>query len=748
MSYEYQRLDGYKFLCNVFEIISRDKAMKKVFAENAQNVDNTANDDVVEAFLTEKWMPFSDLMSGRTTSQIVEIRKCVLQHFKKTYFWEDEKITGLLEKYQHNLKDTIKVIIRKLRETRDPDVAFGISVILSTAMLESGNQDFYIGEDEAKKILFLCLRYFEYENIEFIPDIRFGERENFRKLFSLTLYHTLLFLFPARKDVREKNYGKGQNGIKGIIQSDGTSGLFMAFQHVAEAKTIAEQLWGSMSSNLQYLNISSTRRLSLAENYLLPSIISNRQTGILTCERGQAIRSLVEGKSGCGKSTLAKLIAFICQNEFSSVEIYRKFARTLDFQRKMWPLIVDCKALRINDIETKSIIECGLDQLLVYAKQAGVQINEQHFKECEQYLVNFCKHKIMQEDFLLIVDDYSKLPTDYINEFNSKLTKLCQNSKLHVVVLSNNLKPSTKLGLSRAFSGLFNEFRLCDIFVSEKSFTSLISGLANGREMDVELDSYAKIYVNTPRRLFQYIQALLRNESIYTVIDSCLEEELNIREEVLHHRDEYSAVIRALTLSALKERKEKERSAGKLTINEKQARRVIGGNKSWQEIWSCIEREAIMIEQCDSINSMEFSTPIYLYSVLSDYYLEILEQSMSDESTGIFNKEFSSLSSIEFANVIALLFHKLYEEEFGDISDYNIEYFMKAIVAKLFEVETTSDLEYCEWGVANILSEDYKAVFMRSGNPERREKMWNSLRRASIAMEICMNEYRDNGLLS
>ena len=160
MSYEYQSLDGYKFLCNVFEIISRDKAMKEVFAENAQNVDNTANDDVVEAFLTEKWMPFSDLMSGRTIRQIVEIRKCVLQHFQKTYFWEDKKITGLLETYQHNLEDTIRAIIQKRIQTRFPKVAFGISVVLSTAMLESGNQDFYIGEDEAKRILFLCLRYF------------------------------------------------------------------------------------------------------------------------------------------------------------------------------------------------------------------------------------------------------------------------------------------------------------------------------------------------------------------------------------------------------------------------------------------------------------------------------------------------------------------------------------------------------------------------------------------------------------
>ena len=365
----------------------------------------------------------------------------------------------------------------------------------------------------------------------------------------------------------------------------------------------------------------------------------------------------------------------------------------------------------------------------------------------------------MQEDFLLIVDDYSKLPTDCINEFNRQLTMLCQNSKLHVVVLSNNLQPSTKLGLSMAFSGLFNAFRLCDIFVNEesKSFKSLISGLANGREMDVELESYAKDYVNTPRRLFQYIQALLSNESksIYTVIDSCLKEELNIREEVLLRRDECYEVIRALTLSALKGRKEKERSASKLTINERQVIKVIRGNSNWQEIWSCIEKEAIMIEHCyscDNINSMEFSTPSYLYSVLSDYYLEILEQSKSDENTGIFNKEFSSLSSIEFANVIVLLFHKLYEEEFDGISDYNIEYFLKAIVAKLFEVETTSDLEYYKWAVEDILSEDYKAVFMRSGNPERREKMWNSLRRASIAMksamENCMNEYRDNGLLS
>lgn len=178
---------------------------------------------------------------------------------------------------------------------------------------------------------------------------------------------------------------------------------------------------------------------------------------------------------------------------------------------------------------------------------------------------------------------------------------------------------------------------------------------------------FVQLYVNTPRRLFRYAQALLNDESIYSIADSCLEEELDLRKKYIRYRDEYPEFFRSLTLRALRERKEKERKSSKLTISEKQARKVKNENESWNEIWSCIETESILLEQCDTVNSLEFSTPLYLYDVLMNYYLELLQDRISDRGSEPFLEEFSCLSCMEFAYVLGLLFNKLYEDEFEGI---------------------------------------------------------------------------------
>lgn len=258
---------------------------------------------------------------------------------------------------------------------------------------------------------------------------------------------------------------------------------------------------------------------------------------------------------------------------------------------------------------------------------------------------------------------------------------------------------------------------------------------------------FVQLYVNTPRRLFRYAQALLNDESIYSIVDSCLEEELDLRKKYIRYRDEYPEFFRSLTLRALRERKEKERKSSKLTISEKQARKVKNENESWNEIWSCIETESILLEQCDTVNSLEFSTPLYLYDVLMNYYLELLQDRISDRGSEPFLEEFSCLSCMEFAYVLGLLFNKLYEDEFEGISDLKVEYFVKAVVAKLFEVETMEDLEYCQWAVSFLMEENYKTAFIHSGNPARRERIWRVLQRAYISLEVCKDAFCNCGLL-
>lgn len=745
MSYTYQNLDGYKFICELFAIISREGDMIDIFNENAKNLASSLNDDIVLEFLTEKWIGFSDVVVNKNSV----IKEVLFDHFQKYHARKNEEGWNLLNNYFYDWKPTVNAIVKERKETRDPKVAFGIAMSIASSMLNQSDTYFYIGEEAAKKILFRSLSIFNYQAIEFIPDEFFSEEDNFRKLLFSALYSALLFLFPAKGgQTRINNYNNGAENILRVIKSDSVSKLYTAFQHVAESKSVAEQLWNLQDIRDTYLCFGDKQKLSMEDFYIVPEMISPKGMGVLTCEKGQPIRSLVEGKSGCGKSTLARMMAFMCQHEVETIAKYKEVAKRLDFQRKMCPLIISCKNLIIDDIK-EGIIECGLRQMLVRANTAGANVSYQRFIECEKYLIAFCNHKILQGDMILIIDDYSKIPSECINEFNRLLKALCAKATLHVVVITDNLKPSAKLRLKDAFSGLFHEFGFKDILYIDPAYiSSVINSCGVVEESSEKPDAFAQMYVNTPRRLLRYAQALLNGENIHTVISSSLDEELDIRTQYIDYRDEYSGFIRELTLLALKERRQKDRRDNRLTITEKQARKVKGKNKCWNDVWACIETESIMLEQCKEVNSMEFSTPIYLYSILADYYLEILQEYTSDQCANMFIEGFSYLSCVEFANVIALVFHRLYEEDFENISDANVELFIKAIVSKIFEVETMNDLEYVQWALSSMISDNYRVTFIHGGNTVRREKIWSVLYRAFISLDVCKDAFCEEGLLA
>lgn len=116
-------------------------------------------------------------------------------------------------------------------------------------------------------------------------------------------------------------------------------------------------------------------------------------------------------------------------------------------------IILDCKELRSEEIED-GLICAGLRQMVSRANQDGAEINYRHYQECEPYLLAFCNHKIMQAELLVIVDDYSKIPENCITEFNRLLRELCKRLTLHVVVITDTLKPSEKFRLNEAFMAL------------------------------------------------------------------------------------------------------------------------------------------------------------------------------------------------------------------------------------------------------------------------------------------------------
>ena len=154
MSHTYEKLDGYKFLCKIFALISRNTNMREIFQENVDDISNTANDEIVMTYLAENWDRFCSMVLDSNP----EIKDCILEHFNQFHPGKTKGTT--LEKFQELWKtQTVKALVKERRETRDPQVAFGIAETLAVG-LDQSNKDFYIGLDEAKKILFLCLKYF------------------------------------------------------------------------------------------------------------------------------------------------------------------------------------------------------------------------------------------------------------------------------------------------------------------------------------------------------------------------------------------------------------------------------------------------------------------------------------------------------------------------------------------------------------------------------------------------------------
>ena len=732
-SYKYQPLDGYRFICNVFAVISRDREVKKIFNDNLKDTAKTTNNETVMTLLSEKWTKFSSVIIKKDT----EIIAGLMGHFQEFHSQKNEEGRFSLSNYEKDWKRTAEDIVVNRIETMDSKVALGIATVISTAMLHHSDRYFYIGRDEAKKILFLCLGYYGYQDIEYIPDKYFDETENLRKLLFSALYSTLLLLCPTKEGyTRDKNYESGAKIIIRIIESNIDSQLYEAFQRAAEAKSVADQLWAHSDIDHQYLDMEYMGKLPLSKYYIVPTIENETNIGVLSCEKGQAIRSLVEGKSGCGKSTLAKIIALICQTDGNGSDQYNKIVSCLDFRQRMWPISVYCRLLKPTDLE-RGIIYCGLNQMWD-AISSEKRLNSYHFRECEEYINAFCNHKIMQEELLLIIDDYSKVPADCIELFNRQLKQLCQENYLHIIIITDKLKPSSLLRLSSSF----NRFSMDSIYANPTYVASILGERKAINKENITMDIVVQNYVNTPRRLLRYIQSLDNGENILDVIESCLEEELNIKKCFIEYRDEYPEFFKTLTLHALKGRDREDRKINRLVITDKHVKDVLNKNSHWAKIWSYIENETIMLDYCDGVACKEYGTRVYLYSILADYYFEILKSETLWKCAGRLTEEFSYLSGVEFSFVLWMLFNKLYKEAFTSISEEKAICFFKVVIGRLFELDTVYDLEHYQWAVECIVKDEYRDAFVYGGDIMRREKAWNMLSRIEVVFFDCMDKIK------
>ena len=756
MSYEYRPMDGYRFLLRILSIICRNNQIKSVFDDTLKDAESGRNDNVVMDFLSPSWVKFSSgILNNKDNSRL---RKEMLDYYGRVHVPEDDeaKIRNNLDGYKDTLRENIKAIVVTKRETRDPKVALGFATVLSLALMtKQADENFYVGTEEARKILYLCMTIFGYRNTEFIPDSCFEEIEDLGKLLFSAVYGVLMVLFPARKDVRDSNYNNQSKIIYGLIAGNVDSKLYTAFDRVTEAEAIASRLWelGLGEEPCLELKTEPSGALSIRDSYIIPKICSETpKTKVMSHERGMPIRSLVEGRSGVGKSTLGRLIAAISlsfsqKDDPLASEKSQKMCSLLDISGKMWAITVECKDLRPEEMN-QGLLRCGLYQMLVRANSRGAGINIVHFQECMEYIMAFCNHKILQEQLVLIIDDYAKIPPNCVNTFNRLLKELCAEPRLHVVILTDKLKPSVKIRLPKGV----NSFSISDIYPEEEYIkTAAKSSHREAGEVD-DWKIYLPLYANTPRRLLRYIQAVNEGEGLSEVLSACVEEELDTRGHYFEYREEYPLFLRELTIWSLKRRGEVDRRSGRLTISEKQAVRFLSGHcenrEEWDSIWRCICSESLVLEQCSNVNSMEFCTPMYLYSILADYYEELIRDASSDSTWGIIFEGFSYLAGSEFAYVILLIFHRLFQDGFRDIPESNIDLFAKAVISKLFELDTYENLEYGKWALGLVVSNpDYEKAFLCDGKASIRAKSWRMLRRACAAMDSSMNQYREMNLL-
>lgn len=737
-------MQSFEFICDILSIISNNRDKREIYRKYRNSGERF--DNRIKEILVTDWAA----LARQVLHDNAEQKEEMINYYQRISSNRIDLRTEYMRKYEEDvieqfnncgerktLSNTFNNIVVNQKGSR-PYFLFGFSATIALAVGDYSDSNFYIGIEEAKDLLFKAMEALGYINVECIPDRCFCEDANLKYLLFAALYHSLLVMLPYHEDHRDKNYTVGRSIIEKVINDNADSKLFDAIKRATESDTIIRILWEAQDELCKVDEIFERRELPLEDFYCVPSLIGAVDNyKLLNCDIHFRVRAFVEGKEGSGKSCLAKAITLACRGELSNPALVNRISDEIGSVGKTFiPILLDSTKLNNEDIKSEGILSCALNQMYTKAQKIGnkdVHNTLRHFRECKENIMQYCERKAYAEELLLLVDGISQMEKTCLQALIKNLDGLCAIfSNLHVVIFSKKLKQSEMRMLQS-----YNVF-----FIDEFNYTSeIFVNICNDMNIDsanmehsLNDDKILRKFIDTPRRFFRYLENNYEKD-FQTLISICIDEEIDNKcnYDVPGHM--CKEFLTRLAVEAL----DKRNGVDELVIPEKIINRdflckIEDTVDNPAEIWEFVQKKSILIERSKHINSFQFSNEFYFYSVMTDYYIDVMEKCSKKECSGILMDGFSKLSATEFAIIIMMIFYRI---SYGkdsllcvNVSEENLELLFKAITGSLLSYIDNSDVENSLWALNRMLNDsDWSRKFLMHGKYENRTLMLRKMDR-------------------
>lgn len=731
-------MQGFNFICDILSVISNNPSKKERYIkcrDTGMKFDNRMKEILVKDWAVLAW---------KTLHDKTELKDDIVNYYKKVSLSRIDLEVDVLQKYTEDvieqfnnpgkrktLSNTFNNIVVNQKGTR-PYFLFGFALTIVLAAGNYADANFYIGIEEAKKLLFKSMPVLGYINAECIPDVCFCEEKNLRYLLFAALYHSLLVELPYHEDHKENNYQKGRNVVDRMLDQNVDSRLFDAMKRTTEASQIINVLWTIQDARCATDKNFDLRKRIVEEYYFIPGLIGDDETSrLLSYDSFGRVRAFVEGKEGSGKSFLAKIVVLACRNEMKDYDLTKKIREQIGLKEKRFiPMLFDCTEIDTEDIREKGILNCALDYMFLQTQEIGNKNREdslRHFGECKNNIIQYCERKAYAGELLLLIDEGSQMKQECFWELMKKVDELCMRfPNLHVIFFGSELEHSEMKRLSQ-----YKFFHIDQFSYTSENCEKICSHMdVNYTYVKQSLDDnpILKEFIDTPKKFLKYLEK--DNKTYFqSLVSEYIEEEIASKCSYEISEYECKEFLEFLAAELLDTRKDNnELIIPEKIINQNFFIRLKGKIKHPEKIWKHVQKNRILIERAEYKNSFQFSNRINFCSILSDYFIEIIEECGKKQCSGILLDEFSKLSAEEFSMVLIFMFYRICCEQdamfYVNINEEKFDLLFKITAGILLTYSSMKDTNVCLWALKEMMKQGSLENPNLPEDKSRKQSVW------------------------
>ncbi len=745
---------GFKFLCTILRILYKVPEKKMSFLSFIEEGTPLSKEQTTD--LLSDWVLFSG-KTGHNKKNREQLEALLNQYYGKdinvaSYFYDIDNFSRTDS--EKKLKNKFHNIFVNQNGPL-PDMLAGIAMTLTLGIGYQGDSQFFLGWKEVRQILTKSLSILEIANAEFLPDKCFtfvdgNPPEDLFKLFFLSLFGALKSVYPHKQTQTQSNIEAGKRIITQFIYESKSTVLLESLKQVNEAAAICADMWKAFYEKSQEVYFPNGKCLKLKDFYTIPGFEPMERSSkyILRCDKGFMVRTIVIGNKGCGKTILTKAVVCACQTKDLSddYDSYQEYASKLGMDQNQYlPLLLDCKRIQPDvSFETIDLIDAALEQLVQLVRTTKYHDCLEHWSECHEMILEYCRQRAKDASLLLIIDDFSSLESKYYEPFLSRLRSLGtdQFPRLHILITSQRL--------TQSLMHQFGDYNRVEITPLNEDLLQTIATLSELGVSYKNFEVYQKLfaknryvvqYVNSPAHLIKLLSYPFEGTfDIEHLLELTMEEQLEQHSgtEVQEADCREFLTILAVNIAENKGIRNNRTRIDCQSIpmnitNKKYLDHLRTSFDDPEQIWQFIRDKMILICPNGNINSFMFSNRLFYYSLVADYYLDLLS---SKEIPSMLHR-FNYMSSEDFSYIIVMIFKRLcwkdrYEDNLSDgIEEYHIKLFIQSIAAYIISRDDLTDMYHCLAALNDILyDETIRQTFTHYGEDSRRKKVWNILRRS------------------